>query len=108
MLTGFLLFVWISICILATIVLSVLGLAGLICTIAPPDVRIPRFEAFNGFVCCSLFAGLFYILICNLLTKYQEIQEIPSTRDIHLTVPKDSSVNTQITSGNNTINITDL
>ena len=31
-----------------------------------------------------------------------------ATRDIHLTVPKDSSVNTQITSGNNIVNITDL
>lgn len=34
--------------------------------------------------------------------------QAPVTRDIHLTVPQDSSVNTQITSGNNTVNITDL
>ena len=108
MLTGFLLSIWISICILAAIVLSVLGLAGLICAIVPPDVRVDRLEFFNVFVCCTLFAGLFYIHICNLLTKYQEIQETPTTRDIHLTIPQDSSVNTQITSGNNTVNITDL
>lgn len=32
----------------------------------------------------------------------------PGTRDIHLTVPKDSSVDAQVSSGNNTINITNL
>lgn len=47
----------------------------------------------------SAFSGFFY---------HQLKVEDCKTRDIHLTVPKDSSVNTQITSGNNTVNITDL
>lgn len=97
--------VWISLCILAIIFLSVLGIAGLICTVVPPDVRIDRLKAFTCFVWCTFLAGLFYTHIWCLQGK---IQESPATRDIHLTVPKDSSVNTQITSGNNTVNITDL
>lgn len=97
--------VWISLCILAIIFLSVLGIAGLICTVVPPDVRIDRLKAFTCFVWCTFIAGLFYIHVWCLLTKPQET---PATRDILLTVPKDSSVNTQIISGNNTVNITDL
>lgn len=97
--------VWISLCILVIIFLSVLGIAGLICTVVPPDVRIDRLKAFTCFVWCTFLAGLFYIHVWCLLGKSQET---PATRDILLTVPKDSSVNTQITSGNNTVNITDL
>lgn len=100
--------VWISFCILIGIVLSVLGFAGLICTVAPPDVRIDRLKAFTCFVWCTFLAGLFDIHVWCVLTKPQETPELPETRDIHLTVPQDSSVNTQITSGNNTVNITDL
>ena len=94
--------VWISLCTLVAIALSILGLAALLCTLIQPDVRIPRLEYFSGFVWCTVLAGFFYTHAWCLLGKSQE------TRDIHLTVPKDSSVNTQITSGNNTVNITDL
>lgn len=104
-LTGFLSPIWISFCIVIAIFLSVLGFAGLICTVAPPDVRIPRLEYFTGFIWCTFLAGLFYIHVWCVLTKPQET---PETRDILLTVPRESSVNTQITSGNNTVNITDL
>lgn len=97
--------VWISLCILAIIFLSVLAIAGLLCTLIQPDVRIPRFESFTGFVWCTVLAGFFYTHVWCLLGK---LQESPATRDIHLTVPQDSSVNTQITSGDNTVNITDL
>ena len=44
-------------------------------------------------------------LAALLIPKHQET---PETRDILLTVPQKSSVNAQVTSGNNTINITDL
>ena len=47
----------------------------------------------------SVLSGFFY---------HQLKVEDCKTRNIYLTVPKDSSVNTQITSGNNTVNITDL
>lgn len=100
-----LLSVWISLCTLIAITFSILGLAGLLCTLIQPDVRIPRLEYFSGFVWCIFLAGFFYTHVWCLLGKPQKIQE---TRDIHLTVPKDSSVNTQITSGNNTVDITDL
>lgn len=107
-LTGTLLSIWISLCILAAIDLFDLGLAALLRTLLQPDVRVSRLEFFSGFVCCIFLAGLFYVHICSLLTKPQESPEPPATRDIHMTVPKDSSVNTQITSGNNTVNVTDL
>lgn len=106
--TGFLLPIWISVCILAAMVLSIPGRAGLICTIAPLDLRGLRLETFNGFVCCSLLAGLFYIHVWYPVEKPQETSKLPETRDILLTVPKDSSVSTQITSGNNIVNIKNL
>lgn len=59
-------------------------------------------EAFIAFG----FSALFGTLILSQTREALNLQ--PPTRDIHLTVPKDSSVNTQITSGNNTVNITDL
>ena len=104
-LAGALVAVWIAVCILLAIFLSVLALAGLVCTVSNSDTGVPRLEAFSGFVCCTLLAGLFYIHVHHLVTKPQET---PATRDIHLTVPQESSVNAQVTSGNNTVNITDL
>lgn len=100
-----LLSVWISLCTLIAIASSIIGLAALLCTLIQPDVRIPRLEYFTGFVWCTVLAGFFYTHVWCLQGK---LQESPATRDIHLTVPQDSSVNTQITSGNNTVNITDL
>lgn len=104
-LTGALVAMWIAVCILLAIFLSVLALAGLVCTVSPPDTGVPRLEAFSGFVCCSLIAGLFYIHVEHLVTKPQET---PVTRDILLTVPQKSSVNAQITSENNSVNISNL
>lgn len=104
-LTGALVAVWIAVCILLAIFLSVLALSGLVCTISPPDYPLPRLEAFSGFVCCSLLAGLFYIHVHHLVTKPEET---PATRDIHLTVPQESSVNAQVISGNNTVNLENL
>ena len=47
----------------------------------------------------SVFSGFFY---------HELKVEDCKTRDILLTVPKKSSVNAQVTSENNTVNITDL
>lgn len=107
-LTGALVAVWIAVCILLAIFLSVLALSGLACTVSPSDTGVPRLEAFSGFVICTLIAGLFYIHVHHLVTKPQETPETPRTRDILLTVPQESSVNAQVTSGNNTVNLTDL
>lgn len=104
-LTGALLAMWIAVCILIAIFLSVLALSGLVCTISPPDYPLPRLEAFSGFVCCSIIAGLFYIHVHHLVTKPLET---PATRDILLTVPQKSSVNAQVTFENNTVNISNL
>ena len=104
-LTGALVAVWIAVCILLAIFLSVLALSGLTCTVSPSDAGVSRLEAFCGFVYCSLFAGLFYIHVHHLVTKPQET---PATRDIHLTVPQESSVNAQVISGNNTVNLQNL
>jgi hypothetical protein len=104
-LTGAFLSVWTAGCILIAIFLTVIALSGLICTIFPPDVRVDRLEAFSGFVTCTLIAGLFYIHIWYLVA---EPQETPATRDILLTVPQESSVNAQVTSGNNTVILQNL
>ena len=107
-LIGALVAVWIAVCILLAIFLSVLALSGLVCTISPSDPGLSRLETFSGSVICTLIAGLFYIHVHHLVTKPQETPETPRTRDILLTVPEESSVNAQVTSGNNTINIVDL
>ena len=107
-LTGALVAMWIAVCILLAIFLSVLALSGLVCTISNSDTGVPRLEAFSGFVCCSLIAGLFYIHVHHLVTKPQETPKTPRTRDILLTVPEESSVNAQVTSGNNTVNLQNL
>ena len=104
-LTGALLAIWTAACIGIGIFLSILAFAGLVCTISPPDYPLPRLEAFSGFVCCTILAGLFFIHAFNLASKPQEI---PATRDIHLTVPQESSVNAQVTSGNTTVHLKNL
>jgi hypothetical protein len=107
-LTGALVAMWIAVCILLGIFLSILALSGLVCTFSNSDTGVPRLGAFSGFVCCSIIAGLFFIHVHHLVTKPQETPETPRTRDILLTVPQESSVNAQVTSGDNTVNITDL
>ena len=102
-LTGALLAMWIAVCILVAIFLSVLALSGLVCTTSPPDYPLPRLEAFSGFVCCSFIAGLFYIHAYCLASKPQETSETPRTRDIHLTVPEKVEVHTEFRLDNTVI-----
>ena len=99
-LTGALVAVWIAVCILLAIFLSVLALSGLVCTISPSDTGVPRLESFSGFVICTLIAGLFYIHVHHLVTKPQET---PATRDIHLTVPEKVEVHTEFRLDNTVI-----
>jgi hypothetical protein len=107
-LSGALLSMWTAGCILIAIFLTVIVLSCIICTIAPPDSGVSRTEAFSGLVASTLIAGLFYIHIWYLVAEPQEIPETPRTRDILLTVPEESSVNAQVTSGNNTVNLKNL
>lgn len=100
-LTGALVAVWIAVCILLAIFLSVLALSGLTCTVI--DSGVPRLEAFSGFVCCTLLAGLFYIHVHHLVTKPQETPEPPKTRDILLTVPEKVQVHTEFRLDNTVI-----
>ena len=95
--------VWIAVCILLAIFLSVLALTALACTVSPSDPELSRLETFSGFVCCSLLAGLFYIHVHHLVTKPQETPETPATRDIHLTVPKKVQVHTEFRLDNTVI-----
>ena len=84
-----LLSVWISLCTLIAIVFSILGLAGLLCTLIQPDVRISRLEYFSGFVWCTVLAGFFYTHVWCLQGKPQE------TRDILIQVPEKVRVHTE-------------
>jgi hypothetical protein len=104
-LPGALLAMCIAACILIAIFLTVAAISCLVCTVSPAGTNLSRIDAFTGFIPCFLLAGLFYIHIWYLVA---EPQETPATRDILLTVPQESSVNAQVTSGNNTVNITDL
>lgn len=107
-LVGALIAVWTAVCILIAIFLSVLAFGGLICLVAPPPASVSRIEALSVFIFCTLLAGLFYIHFCHLVAKSQETYKVPVTRDILLTVPEKSSVNAQVISGNNTINLQNL
>lgn len=107
-LLGALITVWTVLCLLVAIFLTVTAISCLICTVSPSSASVRGIEAFSGFVFCTLFAGLFYIHVWCLLAKPQETPETPASRDILLTVPEKSSVNVQVTSGNNTVNIQNL
>lgn len=106
-LPGPLLAMWIAACILTAIFFTVAAISCLVCTVSPTP-EVSRMEALSGFLPCFLLAGLFYVHIGYLLKISQETPEPPKTRDILLTVPEESSVNAQVTSGNNTVNIQNL
>jgi ABC-type transport system involved in multi-copper enzyme maturation permease subunit len=107
-LPGALLAMWIAVCILTAIFFTVAAISCLVCTVSPPKDGVSRMEALSGFFPCFLLAGLFYIHIGYLLSISQKTPETPKTRDILLTVPETSSVNAQVISGNNTVNIKNL
>ena len=107
-LTGALVAVWTVICILTAIFFTIAAISCLVCTVSPAGTNLSKIDAFTGFIPCFLLAGLFYIHIGYLLGKSQETPETPKTRDILLTVPEESSVNAQVISGNNTVNIQNL
>ena len=106
-LPGGLLAMWIAACILTAIFLTIATISCLVCAVSPTP-EVSRMEALSSFVPCFLLAGLFYIHIGYLLPISQKTPETPATRDILLIVPEESSVNAQVTSGNNTVNIKNL
>ena len=87
-----LLSIWINLCILITIALSVLGLAALFCTLIQPDARIPRLEYFSGFVWCTVLAGFFYTHVWCLQEKSKESHK---TRDVLIQVPEKVQIHTE-------------
>ena len=110
-LTGALLAIWIVLCIMVGIFFTLAALSCLVCTISPAGSGVDRFEAFFGFIPCCLLTGLLFVHVWYLVAKPQETPETPetpATRDILLIVPEESSVNAQVTSGNNTVNIKNL
>lgn len=83
------------------ITVSLISLLAVFSTLDDEDF-VPAAAAFMAF-------GLSACLGVTIFIATREaIDSQPPTRDIHLTVPEDSSVNAQITSGSNTVNITDL
>lgn len=104
---GALLVVWIVLCILAGIFSSTAALGGLYCTFDPPE-NTQRSEAFSVFIVCGLVAILCFIHVWSLMTEDKQTPALPKTRDILLTVPETSRVDAQVTSENNTVNISNL
>ena len=101
-LPGTLLAMWIAVCILTAIFLTVAAIGCLVCTVSP-SAEVSRMEALSSFFPCFLLAGLFYIHIGYLLGKSQETPETPATRDIHLTVPEKVEVHTEFRLDNTVI-----
>ena len=106
-LAGALLAVWIVLCILVGVFFSATAL-GSMCCILDPAENYSRTEAFIGFLFCGFIAILCFTHVWCLIFEDKHIPSPPATRDILLTVPEKSSVNAQVTSGNNTVNISDL
>lgn len=83
------------------ITVSLISLLAVFFTLDDKDF-VRTAEAFIIFGLSALFGTL-------ILSQTKEaMNSQPPIRDIHLTVPADSSVNAQVTSGSNTVNITDL
>jgi hypothetical protein len=106
-LTGALLAVWIVLCILVGVFFSSTALGSLCCIIDPSE-NLSRTESFIGFLFCGFIAILCFTHVWCLISEDKPTPNLPATRDILLTVPEESSVNAQVTSENNTVNITDL
>ena len=106
-LSGALLVIWIVVCILAGIFFSTASLGGLCCTFDPPE-NTERVQAFSAFILYGFVAGLWFIHVWCLMSEDKQTPKPPKTRDILLTVPEKSSVNAQVTSDNNTVNIPNL
>ena len=106
-LTGALVAVWIVLCILVGVFLSIACLGSLCCIFRSPE-NTSRGEAFGGFIFCAVIAALCFTHVWWLMSKEKETPQPSKTRDIHLTVPQESSVNAQVISGDNTINLQNL
>lgn len=106
-LAGALLAVWIVLCILVGVFFSATSLGSLCCIIDPAE-NYSRTEAFIGFLFCGFIAILCFTHVWCLISEDKHIPSPLATRDILLTVPEESSVNAQVTSGNNTVNIQNL
>lgn len=69
-----------------------------------------RFDAFEAVVLIFLMIlpGILAVFIALLFANVIEAPESPRNRQVILDVPEKSSVNAQVTSGNNTVNLQNL
>lgn len=69
-----------------------------------------KFDAFETVVLIFLMIlpGIFAVFIALLFANVIEAPESPRSRQVILDVPEKSSVNAQVTSGDNTVNLQNL
>lgn len=69
-----------------------------------------RFDTFEAVVLIFLMIlhGIFAVFITLILSNVREVPEDSRTRQVILDVPEKSSVNAQVTSGDNTVNLQNL
>ena len=69
-----------------------------------------RFDVFETVVLIFLMIlpGIFAVFISLLFANIFQVPEFPRNRQIILDVPEKSSVNAQVTSGDNTVNLQNL
>lgn len=74
-----------------------------------PQVKFRhRSEVIGFIVLFGSAAAVCWIYVCYSFANPPKMPEPPATRDILLRVPDSSSVNAQVTSGSNSVNIPDL
>lgn len=76
----------------------------------PPRKSRARFDAFEAvaLIFLMILHGIFAVFITLILSNAREVPEDSRTRQVILDVPEKSSVNAQVTSGDNTVNLQNL
>lgn len=75
---------------------------------SPRRSRESRMSSDDFFIFLIVFPGLLAVFIPLILAELEGVPETPRNRQIILDVPEKSSVNAQVTSENNTVNLENL
>lgn len=75
---------------------------------SPRRSRESRMSSDDFFIFLIVFPGLLAVFIPLILAELEGVPETPRNRQIILDVPESSSVNAQVTSENNTVNLENL